>query len=732
MNNLLDPSEPGSSGIQVFAEQVLPQFIRDRRFDAGGPDGLTFYALCVLFDIPERLRDPGSSDADLLRRGVRAAVEGDLPAGGLATSLADVAGRVAGGSRKLEGRLLDGVKQWLQRSKSDLPPDLLARPEFAAADRSQPAPGPTPVLPNVLAWVGEVVAAANGTYVPRAAENAYPKRLIRISSRFDSLADALRPGRVVRPPAAPPPAAETVESPPAADVAPASPPPGSPRTLPPPPGLMVLETAVDPAGLREAVAALQTDAWAEAAARTVDEFADALRRGALAQCFDDAREPGSAVALVPADSADPGDLWVVGDLHGDFLALRAALAHADRASEADGRAARVVLIGDLFDGAPHGHAVLVELMRRTLNRPGTVALIAGNHDEALTAPAEPGGAFGSGVEPCDFSEWLNAQPPDGWERRLGVAAVAWAEAAPRAVLLADGLLLAHGGVPHADLLDGLNSRADLDDPRRLQDFVWTRLHATAPRRVPNRASKSCSLGAGDFHAFCDRLEQIAGRPVRGMIRGHDHPGKGFERFPKYESRPGGPGRLVLTLAAMSCRQRDAMGPYVRAPCLARVRDGRVAVHRLRLPDNLVESIYPEDAEAEPAAEVAEIASRASIRPGGTWCGSAWGAARGTPSATPARATPASGGSGATGAIFTSGTTSGTGATPARRPPRRRLRPGHRPWRRTFPCLHPRRSGRGFRDNRRRSCRRRGPASRPRQTLLRRPTSSTKRRRSWRC
>ena len=86
----------------------------------------------------------------------------------------------------------------------------------------------------------------------------------------------------------------------------------------------------------------------------------------------------------------------------------------------------------------------------------------------------------------------------------------------------DGLVVAHGGVPQRDLWEALTDRGSFNHPLSLQDFVWTRPHPRAPRRIVDRRSRGSEIGRIDFEEFCVHAAAVLSRPVCHMLRGHDH------------------------------------------------------------------------------------------------------------------------------------------------------------------------------------------------------------------
>jgi len=138
-----------------------------------------------------------------------------------------------------------------------------------------------------------------------------------------------------------------------------------------------------------------------------------------------------AIRVCAMDAANP--LWIIGDLHGDLLALESALAQIRYYSESgDGAAPRIIFLGDFFDDEGFGLEVLLRVFELTIQAPQLVCVIAGNHDEALTCD---GNRFASSVSPSDFADFLNANLADEWIRRAGRLAIRWTAHAARALFL---------------------------------------------------------------------------------------------------------------------------------------------------------------------------------------------------------------------------------------------------------------------------------------------------------
>jgi len=360
---------------------------------------------------------------------------------------------------------------------------------------------------------------------------------------------------------------------------------GAPAVGAPPPIPPVVD--VDDLDWDRIVAALSPDALRGRMRETVERLEARLdAEGRLRMLFDDRRANATDRALQLGPLSDE-PLWFIGDLHGDLLALESALALIARETErAEAADARIVLLGDLFDDGGYGLETVLRVFELVLGRPGAICLLAGNHDEAL---GHDGARFTTTVSPSHFSEFLNAHLADEWIVRAGKLAIRIVADAPRALFFPDGLLAVHGGFPLSDLHARLAATQDWNDPQCLVDFVWSRAHPRARRKLPNRAARGSQFGYEDFAAFC-ALSATLGRPVTHMVRGHDHVDDRYEIYPAYAATP------VLTTVALSRRLgRELFGPYGRVPTLARwVRGALPQVHRLHVPERLIRAWYPED------------------------------------------------------------------------------------------------------------------------------------------
>ena len=293
------------------------------------------------------------------------------------------------------------------------------------------------------------------------------------------------------------------------------------------------------------------------------------------------------------DGLDIDEMWFIGDIHGDLLGMCAALAYIDLQSQWK-KPPVVVFLGDFIDRGPYSFEVILKLFQVVLDPRRRTCVLAGNHDLGLKWSESS--SFTSDTQPSEMLSQLDSLTDDRDSRLLDDIArmfIDFEAKVPWALLFSDGLIAAHGGVPHYDLtssppldkemsgLDWLNTEACCND------FVYTRLHERARKRTPNRNTKLCELGREDFEKFCDVAAAKIKKPISRMVRGHDHVKDRYKFYDRYQTNP------VLTINTF-CYE-DGPGPYVRTPCTAKWARGKLPeVHRIYLPEDEVNRFYPKE------------------------------------------------------------------------------------------------------------------------------------------
>jgi len=368
-------------------------------------------------------------------------------------------------------------------------------------------------------------------------------------------------------------------------------PESSPSHSPIPATLPVVDVRdLDWQAIRRVVDARAIRARMRDAIESMEALLDSARGPSMLFDDDRAHPADRAVRVSAMDDASP--LWIIGDLHGDLFALEAALALIRRHAPPDGAPPRIIFLGDFIDDEGFGLEVLLRVFELVVQAPQHICVIAGNHDEALSYD---GKQFHSTVSPSDFADFLNSNLEHEWIVRAGKLALRLTAHASRALFFPDGLLIAHGGFPLADLHQALVETGDWNDPKCLSDFVWGRAHPKARRKMPNRFSRGSQFGYEDFADFC-ALSARLGRPVTHMARGHDHVEERYAIYPAYNAHP------LLTTVALSRRlNRERFGPYERAPTLARVVAASLPqVYQLHPPAGLIEEVFPQSQQSDDA------------------------------------------------------------------------------------------------------------------------------------
>ena len=300
---------------------------------------------------------------------------------------------------------------------------------------------------------------------------------------------------------------------------------------------------------------------------------------------------------------------VLGDVHGDLPALVSAVDFVRAEAARRGLAPWVALLGDLVDRGPDSAGCAAFAMRLArgedpARRDTRLLFVRGDHDEALSwNPAT--GIFSTIVDPGDWAERLNALPPDDPERAVARDYIGFVRESPAAILLRgarEGVLLAHGGVPHADLLPGLDSLEAVGAPRCDRDFAWCRVASTR-RKIPNRATLLCDVGLDDVSDFLARLaELVAGSNagethhssfvIHHFIHGHEHTAPGFATQRLRD------GATMWTIATFHAEEEGFL-PAIR-PSVVLIRHAEGESH----------AEFAEFAEGESHAEGAEVESHA--------------------------------------------------------------------------------------------------------------------------
>ena len=212
------------------------------------------------------------------------------------------------------------------------------------------------------------------------------------------------------------------------------------------------------------------------------------------------------------------DIWFIGDVHGDMLALRAARAFINSNST---RRPVYVFLGDLFDRNPFGLNVLMEVVEMLRDEPESVFLLAGNHDDGLDCS---NGRFFSRIQPHQFADELNELEDDDVAEFVK-AFIRIVKTLPVGLLLPNGLLAIHGGVPSRPERSVKNIWEGRD-----VSGIFRYIHERRSEFLVNRIQKDALTGSKmspeyswlELVNFSEAVEKAYEVPVKSVVRGHDH------------------------------------------------------------------------------------------------------------------------------------------------------------------------------------------------------------------
>jgi hypothetical protein len=253
------------------------------------------------------------------------------------------------------------------------------------------------------------------------------------------------------------------------------------------------------------------------------------------QGIEDFDEPGELLDGHVYVASRPKDfeLTVLGDLHGCYSCLKAAVMQSDfmnkvRAYRADPTRhpePKLVLLGDYIDrGRFSFNGVLRAVLKLYLAVPEHVYVLRGNHEYYI----EYQGRVYGGVKPADTINSLSqVLPTEVFERYL-----AFFEKMPNS-LFYDNLMFVHGGIPRDSLLrERWKDMSSLNDPDIRFQMLWS--DPSRAEVIPDDlqgASARFPFGRQQFRRFMTKLGCAL------MVRGHEKVNAGFrDSYPRDDIR----------------------------------------------------------------------------------------------------------------------------------------------------------------------------------------------------
>jgi hypothetical protein len=229
------------------------------------------------------------------------------------------------------------------------------------------------------------------------------------------------------------------------------------------------------------------------------------------------------VYVLPPDPRREYELIVLGDLHGCYSCLKAALQQTDFLAKVQAHAndpentpdTRLVLLGDYIDRGRFSYdGILRTVMRLFVTVPDAVYMLRGNHEYYI----EHQGRILAPVRPAEGMMNLEGVASDAFFKEY----MRLFEALPTSLAF-DRTFFAHAGIPrHASLAEKWKDLSSLNDPDLRFEMMWSDPSDTEV--VPDELQKAVArfgYGTQQFRSFLARI----GCTV--MVRGHERAVEGF-------------------------------------------------------------------------------------------------------------------------------------------------------------------------------------------------------------
>jgi len=253
------------------------------------------------------------------------------------------------------------------------------------------------------------------------------------------------------------------------------------------------------------------------------------------------------VYVHPTRPGEDYELLVLGDLHGCYSCLKAALLQADFFAKVQAHhddparnpAMKLVLLGDYIDRGRYSYnGVLRTVLQLFMTVPDSVYVLRGNHEYYV----ELNGRIYGGVKPAEAINSLQDIAP----REVFVKYMKFFESMPN-MLLFDRTIFVHAGIPRDDTLAskwrGLES---LNDSEIRFQMLWS--DPSEAEHIPLDLQKSNArfpFGRRQFKSFMSRVGCTT------MVRGHERVVEGFKKI--YDDED---ARLFILFSAGGATNND--------------------------------------------------------------------------------------------------------------------------------------------------------------------------------
>jgi hypothetical protein len=229
------------------------------------------------------------------------------------------------------------------------------------------------------------------------------------------------------------------------------------------------------------------------------------------------------VYVLPPNPSTEYELIVLGDLHGCYSCLKAALMQTDflakvqaHANDPEGNPdTRLVLLGDYIDRGRFSYdGILRAAMQLYVTVPHAVYMLRGNHEYYI----EHQGRILAPVRPAEGMMSLEGIAGDGFFKEY----MQLFEEMPTSLAF-DRIFFAHAGIPRdASLREKWQDLSSLNDPELRFEMMWSDPSDT--ETVPDELQKKVArfgYGSSQFRSFMARIGCVA------MVRGHERITEGF-------------------------------------------------------------------------------------------------------------------------------------------------------------------------------------------------------------